>query len=197
MNEKLANFFKKLNNSNWIIAICAILVGVIFLSAMISLVAHPFIKDMTYSARLEEADMGTLKAKLTLLDDGRYSMTVRYTSTKETTTAFGDYGYGKIFTEDDKDHRHNAIWFDGALMQDVVVLSNPFKIERAGVVYTCGGGIALLVFYCIMICMSAAIATVSIIKREQGVTVFTNKIRLVKRLKELETMLGISHDVQE
>ena len=192
MKEKLASFFKKLNNSHLIVAICAILIGVIFLSAMISLVAHPFVKGVAYSARLEEASVGTIKAKLTLLNDGRYSVTVYHDSTKETMTTFGDYGYGKIFITDDDSHRVNAIWFDSLL--NPIKLTNPFKIENNGVVYTCGGGIALLVFYCIAICICAAIAAIMIVKRREGVPAFTSKMRLIKRLKEMEQMLGIYHD---
>ena len=195
MKEKLANFFKKLNNSKLVIAICAILIGVIFLGAMISLVAHPFVKDIAYTAKTK-IELGNetviYKTKLVLMDSGRFYTTIK-DSEKQTITRFGDYGYGKIFIDDDS-HRVNAIWFDSDMLS-VIEMHNPFKIENEGITYTCGGGIALLVFYCFMICICAAIAAISIVKRDEGTIVFTSKMRLIKRLKEMEQMLGISHDV--
>lgn len=202
MKEKIANFFKKLNNSHWITAICAILIGVIFLGAMISLVARPFSTNTTYTATVKEQvfDDFYYKRKITivLLDDGRYSLTIKDPQTKQKSTTFGDYAYGKLFTKDDSNTLHNVIWFDSQdynyFDNTVYELKNPFKLEYEDIEFTNAGGIALLVFYVFMICMSALIATVMIVRRKEGTIVFTNKMRLIKRLKEIEQMLGISHE---
>ena len=215
MKEKLANFFKKLNNGYIIAAICAILIGVIVLGAMIGLVARPFATNTTYTAKVKTEVLGetyTAKAKLVLLDGGRYSMTIR-DSQKQRYTYFGDYGFGKLV--DEENVRESVIWFEyngqmvavdqalfgGDLLSSMIKTANiseqtnPFKIQYGEVTFTNVGGILLLVLYCFVIVIAAAIATVLLLKRKDGNVVFTSKIRLIKRLRELEDMLGVRHDV--
>ena len=213
MKEKLANFFKKLNNSYIVAAICAILIGVIVLGLMIGLVAHPFATNTTYTAKVKteiDDETYTTKAKLVLLDGGRYSMTLK-DSKRQNYTYFGDYGYGKFI--DEENSRQSMIWFeyDGLMsIEDVALfrgdsissilkinsskLTNPFKIQYGEVVFTNVGGILWLVFYCCVIAIAAAIATILLLKRKDGNVVFTSKIRLIKRLREIEDMLGVRHD---
>ena len=214
MKEKLANFFKKLNNSYIIAAICMILVCVILLGLMIGLVAHPFATNTTYTAKVKTEVLGetfTTKAKLVLMDEGRFSMTLK-DGQKQYYTYFGDYGYGKLVN--DENVRQSVIWFeydglmysvDQSLFGDGIFSSmlktnmseqtNPFKIQYGKVTFTNVGGILLLVLYCFVIVIAAAIATVLLLKRKDGNVVFTSKIRLIKRLRELEDMLGVRLDI--
>lgn len=198
MLEKIKNFFQKLNNSYIIAAICVILICVILLGAIIGLVARPFSTNTTYSLKVKQSysSMGDVNCsiKLVLLDDGRYKMTVYDRDTKEVYTEFGDYGYGKLIN-DENNRRQNVIWLDNILHSTII--ENPFKIKVSvssllggEYEFTNVGGILLLVCYCIVFAICAAIATLLIIKRKDGGIVFTNKMRLIKRLKEIEEMLG-------
>lgn len=191
MKEKIREFFGKMNNSYVIAAICVILIGVIFLGAMIGLVARPFSLNTTYYSTLKEEIFGeefVVKSKLTLLEGGRYQLTQKSNLIDGSLTTFGDFGYGKVRIEDNKPRR-NVIWFDND-KYDMVELTNPFKMEYDGEEFTNVGGILLLVCYCLTIAAAAAIATVLLIKRKDGGIVFTNKMRLIKRLKEIEEMIG-------
>ena len=194
--EKLKNFFKKLNNSYIIAAICVILVGIILLGLMIGLVTTPFIKNIPYySKNIEGSGVGTMKYKLVMLDDGRYERTVDYIQLKQVLITYGDYSYcyGIDYMKDGSKHFKEII-FDNNSAQARVELTSPFKIKYYLVEMTNVGGIVLLVVYCILICFAAAIATILIVKRKDGKVVFTNKMLLLKRLKEVEEMLGIKHD---
>ena len=201
MKEKFAAFFRKLNNSYIIAAICVILVGIILLCAMIGLVSKPFATNTTYSAKVKEKvgdEELNVSIKLVLLDDGRYQVTVRNNETKETVTRFGDYGYGKIVLEKDGP-RQSVLWLNDE--SAAFVQKNPFKINFEQtkllgfeVKFTNVGGIFLLVCYCALIVLAAAVSTILIIKRKEGSIVFTNKMRLIKRLATMEEMLGIRHE---
>ena len=194
--EKIRDFFKKLNNSYVIAAICVILIGIILLGAMIGLVARPYSTNTTYSATVHGSGVGTMKIKLVLLDDGRYSQTVKYVQLQEISNTFGDYAFrcGKYRVGENKGQSFNHIYFDGDYDNTFYELKNPFKIEFYGVELTNVGGIFLLVCYCILICFAAAIVTILLIKRKDGGVVFTNRMRLIKRLRELEQMLGVTHE---
>ena len=192
MLEKIKNFFQKLNNSYIIAAICVILICVILLGAIIGLVTRPFSTNTTYiSSRIETSGFGPIKIRVTLLDDGRYSKTTHYILAKDVETVFGDYGYAKkhVYVGDES-VRCNTIWFDNEYLATMTILDNPFKLEFYGFELVNVGGIVLLVCYCVLFAICAAIATILIIKRKNGGMVFTNKLRLVKRLKEIEEMLG-------
>lgn len=203
--EKIKEFFAKLNNGYLIAAICAILIGVIVLGAMIGLVARPFAINTAYTAKVEKESLGetiTVKSKLVLLDGGRYSLTVRDSTGK--VTYFGDYAYGRIETGENAS-KHNIIRFeyDGSHAvfdsyvfgsKETVELTSPFKLQYGDVEFINVGGILLLVFYCFVIVGCAAIAAILIVKRKDGNIVFTDKLRLVKRLKEIEDMLGIKFE---
>ncbi|MCH5159233.1 MAG: hypothetical protein J1F66_00095 [Clostridiales bacterium] len=199
MKEKIKEFFNKLNNSYIIAAICVILIGVILLGAIIGLVARPFSTNTTYSLKVKQmySSMGDVNCsiKLVLLDDGRYKLTTYDKNTKEVYTEFGDYGYGKVIN-DENNRRQNVIWLDD--IRNAIVIENPFKITvpvssllGGKYEFTNVGGIVLLVCYCIVFAICAAIATILIIKRKDGGVVFTNKMRLIKRLKEIEEMIGV------
>lgn len=188
MKEKIAAFFKKLNNSYVIAAICVILVGVILLGAVIGLVAKPFSLNTVYTAQVDTTYVTNYK--LTLLDGGRYELTQIGDKVKGTITIYGDYGYGRI---KDGNALKNVIWFDNGMLSPVEVKS-PFKLDYNGIEFTNGGGIFLLVCYCILICFAAAIATILLLKRKEGDIVFTNKMRLIMRLKQIEEMLGIKFE---
>ena len=194
--EKIRDFFKKLNNSYVIAAICVILIGIILLGAMIGLVARPYSTNTTYSATVHGSGVGPMKIKLVLLDDGRYSQTVKYVQLQEISNTFGDYAFrcGKYRAGENKGQSFNHIYFDGDYDNTFYELKNPFKIEFYGVELTNVGGIFLLVCYCILICFAAAIVTILLIKRKDGGVVFTNRMRLIKRLRELEQMLGVTHE---
>ena len=202
MLEKIKNFFQKLNNSYIIAAICVILICVILLGSIIGLVARPFITDMTYSVKYRPMAFSSNNqriAKLVLLEGGRYSMTISYTMTNGVSTSFGDYGYGKVLVSLDSNRLQNVLILNGGAYDEAVsVQKNPFKITTnyfgEEVTFTCVGGIFLLVCYCVVFAICAAIATLLIIKRKDGGIVFTNKMRLIKRLKEIEEMLGVKHD---
>lgn len=197
MKNKIREFFVKLNNSYILVAICTILIAVIALGSLIDLVAQPFETDMTYSAKIEtktEYVNYRTTAKLLLLENGRYSLTIHDGSTREELTTFGDYGYGKVTIRDDDYKRlHDVIWFDrrdfSPFDDSLYVLKSPFKLEYEGLEFTCGEGIALLVIYCAFIAASSAIATILLIKRKKGKTVFTDRLRIVRRLKDIETKL--------
>ena len=193
MKEKIKEFFNKLNNNYLVGAICAFLIAVIVLGLMIGLVAHPFATNTTYTSPKIISDLnGDVKQKLVLLDDGRYELTVKQTQPKAKITTFGDYAYGKLQLEEGKG-RSNVIWFDGEIL-DMVELKSPFKLEFNGVTFTNVGGILLLVCYCFIIAIAVAIGVYLILKRKDGRPAFTSKIRLIKRLKEIEEMLGVKHE---
>ena len=212
--EKIRNFFKKLNNSYVIAAICMLLAGVIVLGMMIGLVANPFITDTAYTARVKTEILDetmTSRVKLVMLEGGRYSITVR-NNAGERFTYFGDYGYGRLADEENRLQR--TVWFeyDGemAIIDELLFGSNdlftssflpktskqtnPFKIQYGEVTFINGGAIVLLIFYCAFISAAAAIVTILLIKRKDGGVVFTNRMRLIKRLRELEQMLGVTHE---
>ena len=195
MKERIREFFNKLNNNYLVAAICALLIAVIVLGLMIGLVAHPFATNTTYTAKIESTFDGetvTSRAKLVLLDDGRYSLTAKSAMLDGRVTNFGDYAYGKVRLEEGK-ARSNVIWFDGNVL-DIIELKSPFKLQYNDITFTNVGGIILLVFYCFVIAVAVAIGVYLILKRKDGRPAFTSKIRLVKRLKELEEMLGVRHE---
>ena len=196
-NEKLKSFFSKLNNGYVVAAICLILVAVIAFGLMIGLVARPFITNMTYSTtiKLELDDKTyTSKAKIVLLDDGRYALTVKDGQSSQFRTTFGDYAYGKLVIElDETKQLRKVIWFDDNEL-NMVVQNNPFKLEFDEQTFTNVGAILLLVFYVLIILVTVVCAILLIVKRNDGKTVFTSKLRLVKRLRELEDMLGVRHE---
>lgn len=195
MKEKFKEFFNKLNNTYLVAAICALLIAVIVFGLMISLVAHPFATNTTYTAKIEselDGETYTARAKLVLMDEGRYSLTSKSALLDGRVTNFGDYGYGKIRLEEGKS-RKNVIWFDGDLL-NMVEVTSPFKLEYNEQTFTNVGGILLLVCYCFVIAIAVAIAVYLIIKRKDGKPAFTSKLRLVKRLKEIEEMLGVKHE---
>lgn len=206
---KFKEFLKKLNNGYIIAAICVILIGVIVLGLMIGLVARPFATNTAYTAKVKTEVLGethVTKAKLVLLDGGRYSMTIR-NSQKSTYTYFGDYGYGKDKLDTDEERRHNVIWFeyDGELVAldlvlfggdktEMVEQKNPFKLQYGGITFTNVGGILLLIIYCVLIAILAAIAAILLVKRNDGKVAITNKMNLIRRLSNLEEMLGVHHE---
>ena len=196
--DKLRNFLKKLNNGYIVAAICMILVFIIAFGSMIDLVAHPFITNISYSAKIEGSGVGTMKATLTLLEDGRYSETIEYRRLEMVTTTFGDYSYshGKYQTGDNKGQHYREIFFNNDYENTHVELKNPFKLKFYGAEFTNVGGILLLVFYCIMIVISAAIATILIIKRKEGKALFNKKSGLETRVSTIEEMIGIKNDEQ-
>ena len=185
------SFFKKLNNSHVIAGLCLAIAFVLALAFMIDLVADPFIQDMTYTARIDEQNDGgevKISAKLTLLEDGRYKLTIRDRITKEKTTTFGDYSYGKVVL-DETLGRQNVISFDGS---GYIAQKNPFKLEFDSVKFTNGGAIFLLVLYIFLILVFASCSILLLVKYKSGNPVFGTKMRLSKRVKELEDMLGIN-----
>ena len=192
--EKLKSFFKKFNNSHIIAGICFALAFFLTLFLMIDIVAHPFITDMAYSAKISEEFLGTdikISAKLVMLEEGRYKITIRDTATKETETDFGDYSYGKVYVTG-YNSRKNVVSFDVNSLQ--VVQTNPFKITYNGVVFTNVGGIFLLVLYCFMLVIFAACSILLLVQNKKGNAVFGTKLSMAKRIAELEEMLGIKRD---
>lgn len=200
MKEKIKEFFNKLNNSYLVAAICALLIAVIFFGLMIGLVAHPFATNTTYtSSKISNDIIGDVRQKLVLLDDGNFQLTTKYMETKEVITDFGHYRYGKIVTGEDE-RLHNVIWLNVAgtsitsYIEPPIELKSPFKIEYNDVAYTNVGGILLLVLYCCIIAIAIAIGVYLILKRKDGAPAFTSKMRVIKRLKEIEEMLGVRHE---
>ena len=194
MKEKFATFFKKFNNSYLLAAICFILVAVIAFGLMIGILAKPFITNIAYSTTIITDSKGDVKAKIVLMDSGVYSVTAKDGLSKQFTTTYNVYAYGKLVTDlDESDLIRNVIWFDDDVTT-MVIQKSPFRLEYEGATYTNAGGIVLLVFYIVLWVFAAIIAAVFIVKRKQGRVVFTNKMRLVKRLKELEEMLGVRHE---
>ena len=197
MRDKIKEFFNKLNNSYIIAAICTILIAVILLGSIIGLVARPFSTNTTYSLNVKRfySSIGDVNysIKLVLLDDGRYKLTTYNRNTKEVYTEFGDYAYGKVVIGEDN-RRRNVISLDNR--SNLTVIENPFKITLpvSSLLYgeyefTNVGGIVLLTCYCTVFVISVAIATILLLKRKDGGIVFTNKMRLIKRLKEIEEKL--------
>ena len=189
MKVKMREFFAKLNNSYVIAAICIILIGVILLGAMIGLVARPYVIGMKYSVKYHPSFFSSYNeriAELVLLEGGRYSMTISYTLSKGVTTTFGDYGYGRVPLESQDSRLHNILILEnGEYGQAVSVQKNPFKITTdyfgEEVTLTCVGGIVLLVVYCILIVLCAAIATILLVKRKNGKIVFSDRLGIFRK----------------